>query len=469
MIVEIQHFNLGIARACADDIGAVLGDISYLLLMAPIFDEAGATSGLTLKPAKRVLIIIGKPPTMDLTLRVREWLEVHLPQWAHFEVTDAAKYLGYWLGPRAASRCWTAPLRKWERRTLDVAASGAPAAPAARLYDTRAAAVLVYVAQLRPLPGDFRERERALLHRLLHLPMNTLSGDAFFELSEWGGPRLTSGVALAMAARFRAATVSLPTWSSSIALLENAADEHLPMILLVRGQVWHSWWDGPPVAFFLKAASEGFPALPRVRDALADLQVRRARLNRPQADAYTVIKRALHRPALAALVAKRLARLAPDALHAAPRPWALLRTALRKFSPHYAMSYLKTVTNAWANTSRYHEATRFECIFGCRQTDCLEHYLSCPRLWGAIGAVTGVRPIPEPAFRLGFFAAEAPARQVAAVMVAFGVYHALKIPGHASMAGNPLRPRPRPDIATSAGAVGNSARAVWNEISHIAG
>ena len=47
------------------------------------------------------------------------------------------------------------------------------------------------------------------------------------------------------------------------------------------------------------------------------------------------------------------------------------------------------------------------------------------------------------------------------------VYHALKFPGHASMAGNPLLPSP--DIATLAGVARNPSRAVWNEISHVAG
>lgn len=47
---------------------------------------------------------------------------------------------------------------------------------------------------------------------------------------------------------------------------------------------------------------------------------------------------------------------------------------------------LKTWTNGWATSHRFHEANLLKCIFGCRQScpDSLTHYLWCPRLWAPI-------------------------------------------------------------------------------------
>ena len=44
----------------------------------------------------------------------------------------------------------------------------------------------------------------------------------------------------------------------------------------------------------------------------------------------------------------------------------------------------KTWSNAWATSSRMHEDTRLQCIFGCEAPDDLNHYLCCDPLWTAV-------------------------------------------------------------------------------------
>ena len=43
------------------------------------------------------------------------------------------------------------------------------------------------------------------------------------------------------------------------------------------------------------------------------------------------------------------------------------------------MTYIKTISNGWCTSSRFHEPIRYSCIFGCDEArDELRHYLCCP-------------------------------------------------------------------------------------------
>ena len=53
-------------------------------------------------------------------------------------------------------------------------------------------------------------------------------------------------------------------------------------------------------------------------------------------------------------------------------------TGLRPFQ---AMQVIKTWSNAWATTHRFHEAARLPCLFGCADSaDDLAHHASCELL-----------------------------------------------------------------------------------------
>ena len=83
---------------------------------------------------------------------IRNWLAEHIPKWKDFTIQSYGKYLGFMLGPDANLHQWKAPLSKWRDRTGAIAATAAPASISCALYNMRAVGVLMYKAQLLPLP-----------------------------------------------------------------------------------------------------------------------------------------------------------------------------------------------------------------------------------------------------------------------------------------------------------------------------
>ena len=114
----------GIMRACADDLGAALRSLRLLTLLEPIFETARTVAGLNLKPKKCVLVVL-VPFNGLLKTKIQEWLALHLPKWKNFNIQDAGKYLGFWLGPAAGAHLWDAPFKKFRLRVDKIYSSGA--------------------------------------------------------------------------------------------------------------------------------------------------------------------------------------------------------------------------------------------------------------------------------------------------------------------------------------------------------
>ncbi len=154
----------GVLRACADDLGVALRSLKYLCLMEPIFSQARLLAGLVLKSPKCVLIPLA-PITLAMKNAVKAWLGRHTPTWQAFEIKASGKYLGFYLGPSAGSQIWLTPVAKYMKRVSDIFHSGAPVSISTYTYNTRVLSVIMYVAQLTPLPSDFQQTERAALQR----------------------------------------------------------------------------------------------------------------------------------------------------------------------------------------------------------------------------------------------------------------------------------------------------------------
>ena len=80
---------------------------------------------------------------------------------------------------------------------------------------------------------------------------------------------------------------------------------------------------------------------------------------------------------------------------------------VKKLGMRGASAIIKTWANAWATSSRMHEADVLPCIFGCGcgEVDSLEHYLSCDPLWTiVISCSLGDKELLQvsPATKLGF-------------------------------------------------------------------
>ena len=143
---------LATIKACADDIAAALGKLSSLVHMYKLFTIYHRVSGLVLQPSKCIIILDSVSATASNICIVREWLRANIPSWADFQITDAAKYLGVYLGPKAALHNWKAPLAKFHAVCSHIASSGESAAANLMQYNKKAIPVLQYPAQIFPPP-----------------------------------------------------------------------------------------------------------------------------------------------------------------------------------------------------------------------------------------------------------------------------------------------------------------------------
>lgn len=147
----------GMARACADDVGAPLRKARHLARMVPVFESAKTGAGLEIRPDTCAVVpVAGRGADVDE--RVREKVAVAVPAWAAFKVGDHATYLGYVLGPGAGPRRWAKPLAKWAERVAEIARSAPPVSVARQQYVVKALPVFDYVVAMSAPPSDIRER-----------------------------------------------------------------------------------------------------------------------------------------------------------------------------------------------------------------------------------------------------------------------------------------------------------------------
>ena len=87
------------------------------------------------------------------------------------------------------------------------------------------------------------------------------------------------------------------------------------------------------------------------------------------------------------------------------------------------MIVIKSWTNAWCTTTRYHEAQIWPCIFGCRGCrDSLKHYCNCPHFWSGVCSQEWAHV--DPIVRLGL--EEPTTLRLKWIVVASRVYHTIK-------------------------------------------
>ena len=70
-----------------------------------------------------------------------------------------------------------------------------------------------------------------------------------------------------------------------------------------------------------------------------------------------------------------------------------IREVMRPLFVHVAMCWLRTVSNGGFTSVRMNEVEDLGCLMGCTDvSDCLQHYMSCPRLWLVARRATEMRP-----------------------------------------------------------------------------
>ena len=98
--------------------------------------------------------------------------------------------------------------------------------------------------------------------------------------------------------------------------------------------------------------------------------------------------------------------------------------ALKKCRVADAVKIIKTWSNGWATSSRYHEGVVLPCLFGCKSCiDNLQHYLQCPHLFALWTFLAG-SVSADPLKRWGLIAPEP--NDFLQIACVFSGYHAIR-------------------------------------------
>ena len=467
--LELKKKKAGLLRACADDIGASLRHLHHLKLLFPIFCKAQEFAGLKLKPKKCNIVIVTQFHD-GVKHSVRDWLRVNIPDWSDFNICDAAKLLGFYVGPAAGAQQWVAPLRKYINRVSETKMSGAAVSLCAFTYNFRIVPVLSYVSQLVPLPGNMARIERAALQSVFHIATSALCDADYFNLTSLGGPFVRSAGAAAAAALFRTAACTLTSWPRWRDQLVRAADLGLDLASRAAGRVSPSYWDSPPFVANLEYALNCFQVPPHgyafnlipdslracgygrwaqgtisfVDELFRETPVGRGLPSRPgrirpplplspssfpptsqvQKKLYKKLVTGAYPNMICSTLARRVRTLfSPYQILDSDLDFEQAASFLRQLRKHDAMRVVKTWSNAWATSNRYHEAIRLPCLFGCaHQIDAQRHYVNCPLLYCITRQVLHVSDMP-----LERLAVSSPTRaSLLTVACVFSAYHALK-------------------------------------------
>lgn len=421
--------NLGVIRACADDIGAALKSFQYLRKLALVFEWAKNIANLTLKPAKCKLIPSSLPFSPELAKFLAEWIQSNIPAWANFNVVPHAVYLGFVMGPRIKDVQWTTAISKWLSRGKAICSSHACPAIATFAYNHTSVPVLTYRGQLLIPPHDIQTKELHLLHFLWHMPTNTFELSTFFNVGSIGAHCIKSVSCMCKAAMFRTASRTITGWEHQTRLLKDLVLEYLP------GASWSSnilapdFWDTPAYASNLAKSFW--------EDGVTPVTVRTQRIPPAprqlpiQSLAYKAFVGKLFPDNIFELVHRRLLTLGVVDIGSTAFNivvWCRAAEFHKTVDSYCSVCWLKTICNGWATTYRMHEPTKLDCVFGCADArDQLQHYLLCPNMWSIVDDVFQATLPPSLLERINV---RSPSKRGLAIITAiFNMYHTVKI-GH---------------------------------------
>ena len=111
------------------------------------------------KISKTVIIPLGRQGIFTAKARISEVL----PNWTGVLVENRGKYLGYMIGPGAASSSWNAPAAKWEERVKLIKSTRGGLRFTTMMYNTTAITTLAFIAQLEPVIQNLSKKGKILV------------------------------------------------------------------------------------------------------------------------------------------------------------------------------------------------------------------------------------------------------------------------------------------------------------------
>ena len=320
-------------------------------------------------------------------------------------------------------------MKKWHARAKDIAYSHMGSLLAALTYNSRAIAVLGYIAQLTPPPPAIFPQEQAVLHHIMHMPTNAFERSVFANLGQIGCKAYNGIHHFCQATLLRASHKTIIGWDAQWRNLREQAAELLPLRLVAEGALCSTWWDTLPFVHHLASAFYGTGSFAKSKATCDNMHTVYAQGNKrniqalalkalcTQGDGYSFYF-LFHRRCVP-LGVSHLGVLSRRDVHAALECAKLVNHST-------SIAWLKTVTNAWCTSHRMHETNKLNCIFGCRTSpDRLDHYITCNLLWSLLHEAFGGDFTPCLFARLNF---SMPCeRNLYILAAAFDIYHGLKI------------------------------------------
>ena len=231
---KLRFEEKGIVRACADDLSFALSRLKHLLLLYPVYSDAERLAGLVLHLKKSMLVPLIRKDECCYD-KIKKWVCKHIPAWSDLQICDAAKLLGFYVGPGCGKLNWIEPLQKVRDRVKEIKSATAPTYINAYDYNVRVCPILGYQAQLIPLDARHFLLERIALHTVFRAPWNSLRHQDFFSLAKYGGPKVRSFNIACASALYRTAAKTVTTWPTWVHQMAAAAKEHLPAIREIKG------------------------------------------------------------------------------------------------------------------------------------------------------------------------------------------------------------------------------------------
>jgi len=394
--LHLEDTGLGVPRACADDVGVALRHLKDMNILCLFFSRYTLISGLTLKPAKCVVVLTARACSDHNCQVIREWLTGNCPAWKDMTICPSAKYLGFYLGPAAAPLQWKKAIAKFRDRVNHIHSFQLPAELAVSQFRIKAVPILGYIAQLVRPPGNITKIGLNAVTKTLRMAGQSLSYNAAHNLSFMHGPKFPDLKLYLKSCLMRSSAVTLTGFQALQRDLMDTAIARLPFALHRNKFCIPDGWDSPA---FCSTLCEALAQTPSVTLSLPQgsrasdsqhfgnssrSQNHRAKSLSVQASIYKSL--CAHSDtgvsAWVSLLNKRAELFDPNHQGFSAEDVQNLASTLGQLPSGSRMMVTKTWVNSWATSRRMHEPVLHPCFYcGMELGDDLTHYLQCDDFW----------------------------------------------------------------------------------------
>ena len=356
----------GHASAFADDVGLALPDvIRGLRQLVILLDQVGAASGLHLNWTKTVLLNFSK----FSDFQVRRKLEESVPLASGILIQSSGKYLGYLVGPSAATKVWDKPSSKFLRRVRHVRGLGLSLFETSIAFGVFAFSVLRFTLQLVSVSTALTSMYGIALDIVTGTPRYAYGASILCHLQTLGFPPSSDFPNLPLVSRATAYRTAIRSHViSPLCGLVAAARDSDDAYFLPRHR---DWAEANSLSYLLrvKREVEAIPAVPS-DDGQRHFQGILLKFLKTTSGSgelrATLIRRAIH-------YGFRLPELLVDNFV------TNLNAISSVLPPCVLASVLRTVCNAWTTSRRFRDEHP-HCRLGCQAVggDDVRHYAFCP-------------------------------------------------------------------------------------------